>query len=130
MRAKSFIELLTLSTNLYMISKDDEFMQNLSEMLRKGKKKAEDIIEDFSGEGEEGEEQLIQKLLHKAQKAKIELEQKIEEAAIKVYEKMHIAHADEVKRISDEVVRLKREFALAEARIVNLEPSKGESFGK
>jgi polyhydroxyalkanoate synthesis regulator phasin len=124
MRAKSFIELLTLSTNLYMISKDDEFMQNLSDMLKKGKKKAEDILHDFSEEGEEGEEQLIQKFLHKAQKAKEELEKKIEEAAVKVYEKMHIAHADEVKKLAGEVDLLRRELALAEARIVNLEAKK------
>jgi polyhydroxyalkanoate synthesis regulator phasin len=125
MRAKSFIELLTLSTNLYMISKDEEFMQNLSEMMKKGKKKAEDIIEEFSGEGEEeGEEKLIQKLLHKAQKAKEELEKKIEEIAIKVYEKMHIANADEVKKLSAEVEHLRKALTLAESRIANLESKK------
>lgn len=124
MRVKSLIELLTVSTNLYMISKDEEFMQNLSEMIQKGKKKAEDIIDEFSDEDEEGEEKLIQKLLHKVQKAKVELDRKIEEAAIKVYEKMHIAHADEVKRLSDEVDHLKRELSLTEARVVNLESKK------
>lgn len=124
MRAKSLIELLTLSTNLYMISKDEEFMQNLTEMVKKGKKKAEDIIDDLSPDEEEGEEKLLQKFLHKAQKAKEDLEKKIEEAAVKVYEKMHIAHADEVKKLAEEVERLKRELAVAESRIVNLEPKK------
>lgn len=38
MKAKTVIELLTLSTNLYMISKDDEHMKNLSELTKKGKK--------------------------------------------------------------------------------------------
>jgi polyhydroxyalkanoate synthesis regulator phasin len=122
MRAKSLIELLTLSTNLYMISKDEEFMQNLSEMMKKGKKKAEDIFDEFSGEDEEGEDTLIQKFLQKAKKAKEELEQKIEDTAAKVYQKMHIAHADELKKLAEEVDRLKRELALAESRIVNLEP--------
>jgi polyhydroxyalkanoate synthesis regulator phasin len=122
MRAKSLIELLTLSTNLYMISKDEEFMQNLSELMKKGKQKAEDIIDEFSGGEEEGEDKLIQKFLVKAKKAKEELEKKIEEAAVRVYQKMHIAHADEVKKLAEEVDRLKRELALTEARIVNLEP--------
>ena len=124
MRVKSLIELLTVSTNLYMISKDEEFMQNLSEMIQKGKKKAEDIIDEFSDESEEGEEKLIQKLLHKVQKAKVELDKKIEETAAKVYEKMHIAHADELKKLSEEVDRLKRELSLTEARVVNLESKK------
>ena len=130
MRTKSIIELLTLSSNLYMISKDEEFMKNLSEMLEKGKKKAGEIIEDFSGEGEEGEEQLIQKLLHKAQKAKEDLEKKIEDTAARVYQKMHIAHADEVTKLADEVERLKRELSLAEARIVNMESMHDGSSAK
>ena len=46
------------------------------------------------------------------------------EVAEKVYAKMHIAHADEVKKLSDEIACVKRELALAEARIVNLEPKK------
>src|SRR5690242_9205922 len=116
MRAKNLVELLTLSTNLYMISKDEEFMQNLSEMLKKGKQKAEDILDEFSGEEEEGEEKFIQKLLHKAKQAKEELEKRIEETAVKVYQKMHIAHADEVKKLAEEIDRLKRELALAEVR--------------
>lgn len=124
MRPKTLIELLTLSTNLYMISKDEEFMQNFSEMMKKGKKKAEDLFDEFSDEGEEGEERLFQKFMHKAQKAKEELEKKIEETAVKVYGKMHIAHTDEIKKLSDEIERLKREMAMAEARIVNLEPKK------
>jgi polyhydroxyalkanoate synthesis regulator phasin len=110
---------------MYMISKDEEFMQNLNEMMKKGKQKAEDIINEFTGDEEEGDEKLIQKFLHKAQKAKEELEKKIEEAATKVYEKMHIAHADELRKLAAEVARLKNELSLAEARIVNLEQKKG-----
>lgn len=122
MRAKTLIGLLTLSTNLYMISKDEEFMKNLTEMLGKGKKKAEDFMDEFSGDEEEGEEKLLQNILHKAHQAKEELERKIEDAAVKVYQKMHIAHTDEVKRLQDELDRLKRELSLLEARMVNVEP--------
>ena len=124
MKAKNLIELFTLSTNLYMISKDEEFVKKFSEMMRKGKNKVHELIDDFSEQDEESEERLIQKFLHKAKKAKEELEQKIAEVAEKVYTKMHIAHADEVKKLSDEIDRVKRELALAEARIVNLEQKK------
>lgn len=125
MRSKTLIELLTLSTNLYMISKDEEFMKNLNEMMKKGKKKAEDIIEGFyEGEDEEGADGLLQKLVDKTRQAREDLEKKIEEAAVRVYEKMHIAHTDEIKKLSAEIEKLKRELALTEARIVHLEPRK------
>ncbi|TAL57175.1 MAG: hypothetical protein EPN85_14430 [Bacteroidetes bacterium] len=124
MRTKTLVELLTLSTNLYMISKDEKFMENLSEMVKKGKKKAEDIIDEFASGEEESEDSLVQKFLLKAQKAKEELGKQIDEAAVKVYEKMHIAHSGEVKKLAEEIERLKNELALAEARIVNLEPRK------
>lgn len=122
MRAKTLVELLTLTTNLYMISKDEKFMESLSEMMKKGKKKAEDILDEFSDQGEGDEETLIQKFLQGAQKAKEDLEKKIEETAVKVYGKMHIAHTNDVKNLSEEIERLKRELSLAEARIVRLEP--------
>ena len=124
MKAKTLVELLTLSTNLYMISKDEEFMENFSEMTKKGKKKVNDLIDEFSDGQEDSEEKLIHKFLHKAKQAKEELEKRIEEVASKVYEKMHIAHTDEVKRLSTEIETLKRELALAEARILHLEEKK------
>ena len=124
MKAKTLVELLTLSTNLYMISKDEEFMKNLSEMTEKGKKKVSDFIDNFSEEGEDGEDKLVQKVLHKAKQAKEELEKKIEEIAVKIYDKMHIAHTDEIKKLSEEIERVKRELALAETKILNLEQRK------
>ncbi|MFI5163879.1 MAG: hypothetical protein ACHQHP_01385 [Bacteroidia bacterium] len=124
MKAKTLVELLTLSTNLYMISKDEEFMKNLSEMTEKGKKKVSDFIDDFSEEGDGGEEKLVQKILVKAKQAKEELEKKIEEIAVNIYDKMHIAHTDEIKKLAEEIERVKRELALAETKIINLEQRK------
>ena len=69
-------------------------------------------------------EKLIEKIISKAHQAKEELEHKMAEVAQKVYAKMDIAHADHVKELKDEVINLKRELALAEARIVSLEGKK------
>lgn len=121
MRAKTWIELLTLSTNLYMMSKDEEFMQNVAELGRKGKEKVNELIDDFSDSSVNKEDVLVQKILEKAQQAKAEMEKKIEEIAAAVYEKMHIAHTDETKRLSEEIEKLRTELMLAEARIVHLE---------
>ncbi|MEW6470191.1 MAG: hypothetical protein AB1458_14815 [Bacteroidota bacterium] len=125
MRVKTLIELLTLSTNLYMISRDEELMKKLSEMAKKGKEKINDLIDDFSdNEEEEGHEQLIGRLLHKAGQARQELEKKIEETVARAYEKMHITHTDQLNKLAEEVAGLKRELALAESRIINLEQRK------
>lgn len=122
MKARTLIELLTLSTNIYMISKDEKFMNALREMAEKGKEKAAALAGEFTGEDDE--EKIIAKIVHKAHQAKEEFDHKMAEVAEKVYEKMSIAHTKEVSRLEHEITGLKKELALAEARLVNLEGKK------
>ena len=119
MRAKTLIELLTLSTNLYMISKDEGFMENLSEMTKKGKQKIDDFIGEFSDEKDVGKK-LIEKFLDKAKQAKEELEQKMEKVAVEVYKKMHIAHTDDLKDVLQRLEVMEKKLSLAETQIANL----------
>ena len=120
MRAKTIIELASLSATLYTISKDKEFFERLGNMAEKGK----EFIDEFSEEDEEGETQIIQKLIEKAGQAKEEIEKKMEEVAVAVYGKMHIAHTDEIVKLEEQINNLRTELALAEARIVKLETPK------
>lgn len=131
MRVRTLVDLLTLSTNVYMISKDEEFMKNLSEMADKGKKKFEKFMDDISTEpeGEEATEgsngqKIVQRLVEKAKEAKEEFESRMEEVAKRVYAKMHIANTEEVSQLKDEIESLKKELALAESRIIQLEKNK------
>lgn len=121
MKAKSIIDLLTLSTNLYMISKDEEFMHNMNEMLKKGKEKVTGLAESLAAMPEEGDEKMISQLVQKAKEAREQLESRIELIAEKVYAKLHIAHTQETTRLAAEIEKLKRELALAESRILHLE---------
>lgn len=130
MRVRTLVDLLTLSTNIYMISKDEEFMKSLSEMADKGKKKFEKFMSDISTEPEEGEgtangkeSTLMERLVQKAKEAKEEFEEKMEEVAKRVYSKMHIAHTEQVDKLNEELEALKKELALAESRIIQLEKS-------
>ncbi len=123
MRAKTIIELMTLSSNLYMISKDKEFFEKLSGMAEKGK----EFVAELSEEDEEGESQIIQKLIEKAGQAKAEIEKKMEEVAVNVYAKMHIAHTDDIKIMEEQIAELKKELALAEVRIIHLEDQKSKA---
>jgi polyhydroxyalkanoate synthesis regulator phasin len=129
MKAKTIIELLTLSSNMYLIAKDEDFWKRLNEMTEKGKKTFNKVVEEFSDE--EGEEySMLDKLIEKAKQAREELEQKMEEVAVKAYRKMHIAHTDEIKKLESEIEQLKKQLGLAEARIITIEQSRGDSFGK
>jgi polyhydroxyalkanoate synthesis regulator phasin len=119
MKPKTLIELLTLSSNIYLIAKDEKLMKKVGELVEKGKSKINDLTEEFT-DGDD-EETLMQKLIQKAHQAKEELDQKMEEVAIKVYDKMKIAHINEVKKLEVQIDQLKKECASAEARIVSLE---------
>ncbi len=118
MKAKTLIQLLSLSTSLYMISKDEELMSKISEITNKGKDKLNDWYDDFS---EDSEEQLTDKIVRTARQAKEELDKKIEEAVVKMYEKMHIAHTSDVKELQLQLENVTKELALAGKRIAILE---------
>jgi len=120
MKAKTLIELLTLSSNMYLIAKDDAFWERLNEMTEKGKKTFNKVMDDFADEDGE-EHSILEKFIAKAKQAREELEQKMEEVAVKAYKKMHIAHTDEIKKLEMEIEQLKKQLGLAEARIVIIE---------
>ncbi len=119
MKAKTLIELLTLSTSIYMISKDEKLLKNFSEMTQKGKEKFNELVGEFAGG--DSEEKLMEKLMHKAQQLKDEAEQKMEEIAKKVYEKVNLVHTDQVKSMEAIIENLKKELALTEARVAKME---------
>jgi polyhydroxyalkanoate synthesis regulator phasin len=65
--------------------------------------------------------EFMDRLMLKAQEAKDELEQKIGEMVVTFYEKVNIAHVDKIKELEEKIELVKRELALAEARISHLE---------
>lgn len=124
MKAKTILELLNLSSNIYLIAKDKKLIEKISELSDKGKEKLNELKEEYLEDGEE--DLFVNKLLSKLQEAKQELEIKIEEGAAKVYHKMNIAHTDQIKNLNEKIDELKKELGLLEARINHIEvaPSK------
>lgn len=123
MKAKSIIELLTLSSNLYLIAQDKEVMEHLTKLAKKGKDKLDHMMESPDGEGTEDTE-LLQKIINKAKVVREELEEKVEEIATKVYKKMHIAHTDDIKMLQAKIEALENRINLMEAHVLNLEGKK------
>ena len=121
MKPKTILELMTLSTNLYMISKDRQLLDKFSEMGTKGKEKLSEFMEGF--ESDDGQN-LSEKIMEKATQAKEELEQRIGEMVVKLYDKMNIAHTEQIEKLTKQIESLKDELVLAEARIIKLESLK------
>ena len=118
MKAKNLLQLISLTTSLYMMSKDEKLMAKVSDMTKKGKDKLNDLYNDLT---DNDEEELTEKILKKAVELKDEIETKIEETALKVYHKMKIANTDEIVNLQSQIEIVKKELALAEAKIINLE---------
>ncbi len=119
MKPRTIIDLLNLSANLYIIAKDKEMLDKISSLADKGKEKFNDLKEEFF-EGAE-EKQFFDTLLQRMQTAKQDLEAKIEEVAVQVYKKMHIASTNEIQQLQEKMEQLQKQMNLAESRIVALE---------
>ncbi len=124
MKAKTLIELLTLSSSIYYLTKDSDLLERIKEMSEKGM----DSINRASTESEFDENgneiELIDKILNKTRQAKEELEDKIEELIVKFYKKVSIAHLDEIKALNKKIEESDMTVALLEARLNKLETKK------
>jgi len=65
-----------------------------------------------------------EKLAHKANEVKEQIEEKIGEMITVFYEKINIAHTDEIEKLEAKIKKLTKDLALAESRIDNLEKKK------
>jgi polyhydroxyalkanoate synthesis regulator phasin len=121
MNAKTFLELVTLSANLYSISKETHLLDKLKDLSEEGKGRINDFMKEKVLDENGNEVEFMDRLMMKAQEAKQDLEEKIGEVVAAFYEKMNIAHTDKIREMEEKIELLKRELALAEARISHLE---------
>lgn len=124
MKAKTFLEMVTLSANLYTISKDTHLMDRLKELSEEGKDKINDFMQEKVLDENGNEVPFIDRLMMRAHDAKEDLEDKIGDMVAAFYEKVNIAHVDKVNELEEKIEMLNKALALAEARLNHLE-SKG-----
>ena len=121
MRTKTFLELMTLTSNLYVIAKDTNALEKIHAMSEKGK----DAINNFVSEkvtDEDGNElEFVDKMLLKLHEAKEELENKIGEVVESTYAKMNITHTNRLQELEGKVEALSKELSLAKSKIKKLE---------
>jgi polyhydroxyalkanoate synthesis regulator phasin len=121
MRTKTILELLTLSSSLYMLAKEHNLFDRIQELSEKGKVHFNNIAEEDLLDANGNELEFIDKLIMKANQAKEELEQKIEELIIKFYKRVNIAHLDEVQALHLKLEKSENKIALLEARLNHME---------
>jgi polyhydroxyalkanoate synthesis regulator phasin len=121
MKTKTLIELLTLSTGIYAIAKDQHLLDRFNELSEKGKDRINDAFSRSQLDEEGNELELIDKVILKTSQLKEELEQKIEELIAQFYQKINIAHLDEIKALNERLEKSNKAIALIEARLNHLE---------
>lgn len=121
MKAKTFLELITLSSTLYTISKETHLMEKLAAMSEQGKDKINEFMKESMVDENGNEVEFMDKLVLKAHQAKEELEAKIGEMVVTFYEKINVAHTDQIRGLEERLEQLSKDLALAEARINHLE---------
>lgn len=121
MKTKSIIELLTLSSSLYILARDTELLEKIKELSEKGKDEINKIIADSKVDENGNELEFADKVLLKAHELKEELNEKLEELVIKFYKNIHIAHVEEVNALNEKIEKADMAIALLEARLNKIE---------
>ena len=121
MKTKSILELLTLSSSLYVLARDTELLEKIKELSEKGIDEINKIVSE-SKKDENGDElDVAGKLILKAHELKEELNEKVEELVIKFYKNISVAHVEEIKILNEKVEKADMAIALLEARLNKLE---------
>ncbi len=121
MKTKTLIELITLSSSLFVLSRDTHLLEKFNEWSEKRKEMLNKTDSDGILDEDGNEMDLINKILLKGEQVKEELEVKIEELVAKVYKKINLAHLDEIKALNEKLEKADKTLALVEARLNKME---------
>jgi polyhydroxyalkanoate synthesis regulator phasin len=121
MKTKTILELLTLSSSLYYIAKDTQFLEKINALSEKGKDNINKMMKESTLDENGNELEFVDKIILKTHELKEELNEKIEELVVKFYKKINVAHLDEIKGLNEKVEKLNMTVALLEARLNKLE---------
>ncbi|MBD0822824.1 hypothetical protein [Aestuariibaculum marinum] len=117
MKTKTIIELLTLSSSLYVLARDTKFLEKLNEYSEKGKENINKAMAESQLDENGNELEFMDKIFLKTHELKEELDAKIEELVVKFYKKINVAHLDEIKALNEKIEKLDKTVALLEARL-------------
>ncbi len=117
MKTKTLLELVTLSTTLYALSKETNIIEKLADAAEKGKEKINDFARSKVTDEDGNEVEFLEKLSIKAGEVRDEIEAKIAELVASFYDKVNIAHTDKIRMLEEQIKDLRKDLSLAEAKI-------------
>ncbi|MEN9399956.1 MAG: hypothetical protein RL632_1057 [Bacteroidota bacterium] len=121
MKAKTILELATLSASLYTISKNTQIIEKMRQLAEEGKDKVNAFMKEHQVDEDGNDIEFVDKMLQKATELREDLEQKISQVIAELYEKLNIAHTDQIGQLEEKIASLSKDLALAESRIHHLE---------
>ena len=121
MKTKTLVELLSLSSSIYILARETHLIERINELSEKGIERVNRSLSDNQLDENGNEMELVDKIILKANEFKEELEQKVEELIVQFYKKVNIAHLDEVKALNEKLQKSETSIALLEARLNRLE---------
>lgn len=121
MKTKTILELLTISAGIYHFAKDTQLLERISTLSDKGKDGLNELVSETMLNEEGNEMEFVDKVLFKTAQLKKEFEEKVEELVVTFYEKVNIAHTDQIKALTTQLEQSNKDIALLEARMNKLE---------
>lgn len=121
MKTKTILELLTLSSSIYYLARDTQFLDKINEFSEKGKDTLNKIMSESQLDEDGNELEFVDKIILKTHELKEELNEKIEELVVKFYKKINVAHLDEIKALNEKLKKLDSTVALIEAKLNKME---------
>lgn len=121
MKTKTLIELITLSSSLYVLARDTHLLDTIGDWADVKTKGINGLVSEPILDKDGNELPIMDRLKLKADQLKLELETKIEETVSKFYKKINIAHLDDIKALQEKLEKADATIALLEARLNKLE---------
>ena len=121
MKTKTLIELITLSSSIYVLARDTHLLEKLNEYSEKGKDNLNKMMSDFNLDENGNEIEFVDQIINKTNELKEQLNEKIEELVVQFYKKINVTHTDELKALNIKLEKLESSVALLEARLNKLE---------
>jgi polyhydroxyalkanoate synthesis regulator phasin len=123
MKAKTLLEIASLSTAIYTISKETQLFDKLIAISEQGRDKFNEFIKEQELDENGKELEMSERILRKLLAIKDEIEDKIAEIVKLLYDKMNLVHTDEMANFEAKIEVLNNEIALLKARLQKLENS-------
>lgn len=121
MKTKTLLELITLTSSLYVFIKDSHLIDRFNEISTKGKEGINKMASESQLDADGNEMEFMDKIIHKTGQLKEEIEEKIAELVAEFYKKVNIAHLDEIEALKEKLEKSDELIALLEARVNHLE---------